>query len=562
MPILGDSSAVDAAPARVTRLSVLSLFRLLGLLAIVAFAVWRSHAGTQLDSLTVDEPWHVVAGTAYIRNGDFQLNPEHPPLVKLWVGAAMPAEFHLRSTPVLDGKAQERRFVEATFFADNAIEPAQARVRAAMWSFHALLLVALGLLLWRASGWPWAVGTLAFLALEPTFAAHLPVAMTDAPLSLTLLVAVVAAGLLASRWQWRWVVPFGMTAGLALAAKHSALAGIGGIAAALLIIAIVGARHSGVRVLMRRGGQLAVAGMLALFVLWACYGLRHHAGADGTDGFNHPLEDKIAEVSLPHWRAALSFADRVHLLPRAYLWGLADTVRTGVEGRGITVHRIWGHEFEGRAPWFAWPAIVLAKVPLGLLALALLGGVLCWRARLAATARAVLVLAFAAGVFHMLALIGSNGVWGGVRHALPFIGLLAIPAGAAVAVAWQRRARALGAGVAMLFLATAAMTLGEPRVWEYHNEFVGGTGEAYRAFDNEGIDLGQRYAEIRAFHDREIVPSGLPLYSEYWMPGADVLRTRGLRLRLRVEDLDDNNIEGRWEGWFIYPMVETLPQPR
>lgn len=58
------------------------------LLLLVALCVLRSWIGTRLDSLTVDEPWHIVAGTAYARTGDFHLNPEHPPLVKLWVGHA------------------------------------------------------------------------------------------------------------------------------------------------------------------------------------------------------------------------------------------------------------------------------------------------------------------------------------------------------------------------------------------------------------------------------------------------------------------------------------------
>ena len=41
---------------------------LLVLLALLA--VGRSALGTRLDSFTVDEPWHIVAGTAYVRGGD------------------------------------------------------------------------------------------------------------------------------------------------------------------------------------------------------------------------------------------------------------------------------------------------------------------------------------------------------------------------------------------------------------------------------------------------------------------------------------------------------------
>src|SRR3546814_10813027 len=79
-------------------------------LALVLLAVLRSSTGTRLDSFTIDEPWHIVAGTSYARGDGFHLNPEHPPLVKLWVGAAMPADFRLRPQKTLAEKTQEREW--------------------------------------------------------------------------------------------------------------------------------------------------------------------------------------------------------------------------------------------------------------------------------------------------------------------------------------------------------------------------------------------------------------------------------------------------------------------
>jgi hypothetical protein len=152
-------------------------------------------------------------------------------------------------------------------------------------------------------------------------------------------------------------------------------------------------------------------------------------------------------------------------------------------------------------------------------------------------------------------------VWGGVRHALPLIGGAAILAGAAVSIAWQRRTVPLMVVIAGLFAAAVTTTLQEPRLWEYHNELVGGSEDAHRYFGNEGLDLGQRFAEIRAFHDRHIAPGGQPMYSDYWM-GEEQVRAAGLAYHRRVESLDDTNVEGRYEGWFIYPMSDTLPWPQ
>ena len=69
-------------------------------------AIARSWWGTRLDSFTIDEPWHIVAGTTYARTGDYTLNPEHPPLVKLWVGTTAPAE---PNTPTSPARGAPRR---------------------------------------------------------------------------------------------------------------------------------------------------------------------------------------------------------------------------------------------------------------------------------------------------------------------------------------------------------------------------------------------------------------------------------------------------------------------
>ena len=530
------------------------------LLLLVALGVLRSAVGTKLDSLTADEPWHIVAGTEYARAGEFQLNPEHPPLVKLWVGAAMPADFRIQPAAALREKAQERKWAEETLFKENDPQRAQTRARRAMWVLNGLILWLLGLVVWRACGWAWAAGTLAFLAIEPTVGAHMPVVMTDLPLALTLMIALVTSGLLAATWSWGWVVGAGVAIGLALAAKHSALPGLVGLAAVLFLAAALGWREGRWRGLLGRFGKLSVAAVLALVVLWSLYGLRFHAGREGGDAFNRPMADKIAELKLGPWREGIAFADRWHLLPRAYLWGLADTVRTGVEGRGISQHFIWGETYFGRAPWFAWPAIVLSKLPLALMGLAALGLALLWRSRLPAGASWTLRMLLGVGACHLLALAGSGGVWGGVRHATPLLTAAAILAGLAVSQGWQRRSRVALAGVTALLVAALAMTVREPRLWEYHNELVGGSEGAYRYFANEGLDLGQRFAEIRAFHDREIAPSGLPLFASYWMIEEQV---RGARLnyRRRVESLDDANVEGRFDGYFVYTMSDTLPWP-
>ena len=529
------------------------------LLALVLAGIARSHWGTRSDSFTIDEPWHVVAGVSYVRTGDFRLNPEHPPLVKLVAGAGQSREFVLPPFAPLVEKSQERDWVEDVVFFQNDAAAVQRDTRVSLWAFHGVLVLALGLLLWRALGLAWAAGSLAFLALEPSVAAHLPVAMTDLPLALTLAVAVACAGLLLATWQWRWVLAAGVALGLVLGSKHSGLAGVAGVGAVLAVGVLAGWREGWAEG-VRRLGRVVAAGVLGLAVLWAMYGFRFHAGPDGSDGFNRAMADKVADLNIPHWRLAIGVADQTRLLPRAYLWGLSDTVRAGVEGRGQSSHFVWGVNHKGAPPWFTWPSIVVAKVPLGLLAMALLGLLLLRWKSLPPAGRWLLAAGAGGGLVHMAALMSGQGTYGGIRHALPLVVLLALPAGALVAFAWQRVGAAVRVAALVPLAAALVMTIGEPRLWEYHNELAGGSEGAYRQFGNEGLDLGQRWHEIKAFHDAVIVPEGATLYSDYWFMEEQAIAAR-TNYRRKVDSIDDTNTAGVYEGYFIYPMMMTLPWP-
>ena len=65
-----------------------NVFILLAFL-LVALSILRSAISTRLDGFTIDEAYHIAAGVSYVKYRDFRINPEHPPLVKLWVGIVM-----------------------------------------------------------------------------------------------------------------------------------------------------------------------------------------------------------------------------------------------------------------------------------------------------------------------------------------------------------------------------------------------------------------------------------------------------------------------------------------
>ena len=93
----------------------------------------RSAIATRLDGFTIDEAYHIAAGVSYVRLGDFRINPEHPPLVKLWVGTFItPTGFRARALRPFSDKPDERTFAEEDVYLHNDPDAVQKRARVAM----------------------------------------------------------------------------------------------------------------------------------------------------------------------------------------------------------------------------------------------------------------------------------------------------------------------------------------------------------------------------------------------------------------------------------------------
>src|ERR1039458_807964 len=192
-------------------------------LLLVTLAILRSAISTRLDGFTIDEAYHIAAGVSYVKYHDFRINPEHPPLVKLWVGIVMYATgFRLESLRQFNDKPGERAFANLAVFRQNDPDFVQWRARVAMYGLNGLLLLALAFALERVFNAGVALGTMLFLAIDPTVAAHLPVVMTDLPVSLLSATAVILAIRAFQTWQWKDLTACAIALGLALATKHSA----------------------------------------------------------------------------------------------------------------------------------------------------------------------------------------------------------------------------------------------------------------------------------------------------------------------------------------------------
>ena len=498
VPAPGGHQASQAV--EVWRFSILTLF-------LISAAIVRSAIATRLDGFTIDEPYHIAAGVSYVRHADFRINPEQPPLVKVWVGSLISATgFQQRSIRPFTDKADERDFTEEDVYLNNDFNSVQRRARLAMWLLNGLLLLLLTIALRRSFGSGVALGTLLILAIDPTVAAHLPVVMMDLPVAL-LAASTVALAVRAFRtWAWTDVLLCAVALGFTLGAKHSAPVFLIIVILAGAVVALAAPGHDSAGSRSLRLSKLVAVLAGALAVLWGCYFFRYAESNTRQEVFNRPLASKIEDVQSHSYRTVLTAMARTHVVPRAYIWGFADTIRAGLEGR-VEPITAFGRAYLGSAPRYYFPAMILLKLPIGTSIVVSIGLFLFFARRLPAEYRTGFAIVFVTLLLFLLVLL-SGSTYAGIRHALPVVVLLSVFGGLAISAAFASRNRVLRFVVVVALMASAASAIPVTRPWEYFNEFVGGTKNAYLYFSDEGVDLGQRGREIAEYYHRVLEPAG------------------------------------------------------
>jgi hypothetical protein len=517
--------------------------------ALIVAGAFRSVWATRLDGFTVDEPWHVTAGVAYLRTGEYYLNPEHPPLVKLVAALAAPRSvFHFTEPTSLHDKTEERRFVEEIIYTHNDADKIQSRVRVVMYVFNGLLLLLFVAAAFRVFGGAVALGALLFALIDPTVAAHWPVVMTDLAVGLLSVASALLCLEALRKWTWVNVGLLSIVLGLTLSAKHSGLIAFG-FTGVLGLAAILWEFRHEKRVMAWRICIFLLAFAGAVTILWGTYRFHYREGKGSDEKFNRTLASKIGDVRSPIWRASLTGLDELRLLPRSYIWGVADIVRTGLEGRAYSTYAFGRLTFMERRP-LIFPGYIAVKLPLALTVLSCLGCTIAfWPGTSRADKLAVAVLLLLA-VTQLVILARSGADYAGVRHALTVYFVMAILGGFAVRHLLRVRARTIGFVILGLSLAACFPALAVERPWEYHNILVGGTGQAYRYFRNDGIDVGQRDKEIADYCHRKLEPSGEVPYLIYYRSfiKPDLIEYRHLKVRAlddpESDDLPPTTISG------------------
>jgi len=471
------------------------------LISLLAILVLQLALSIRRETQTWDEACHIFAGYRYWTRGDFGMNPEHPPLVK--VLATVPLLSLPLSAPERKNLfSKEEDFISATQFVySNDAEKTLFRTRMTA----ALLTLLLAVLLFASTremfGTKAAFVALTLFVFEPNILAHGALVTTDMGFSCFLLATVYAFYRYVKRPSRVRLIIVGVAAGLALATKHSAVL-ILPILIALAAVELWRERRTSSRVSPARSpgavnlaGALLAIGAIAIAMLWAAYGFRLHPkwGVSGetrvveyAQRLNHPVQ-KALIVKAAQW----------HLLPESYLYGLADVGFTADFSHTYLFGRVCPH-----GQWFYFPAAFLIKSTLALLVL-LLTVPFAIAFRCARHRRELAFLLVPPAIY--LAVAMATGLNIGVRHVLPVYPFLFILAGWGTAELIAEMRKLVYAVALVLAIGIFSSLRVFPVYLSYANELWGGPANTYRYLSDSNVDWGQQLKSIRQYLDQRHV---------------------------------------------------------
>lgn len=443
-------------------------------------------------SATSDEVPHLTAGYAYLTRGDYRLNAEHPPLIKLIAAVPLLAlDLDFNEGHPSWSAGEEWSFGEE-FINNNRIPP-QKIVFAGRLPI-VLLSILLGLLVFRWSREIY--GNLAgFVALilyafSPNILANSRLVTLDLGIALFMLLAVYAFYHFLIRPGIGTAVLAGIAFGLALSTKFTAFSLVPVyIILAILFFARTGNGNSNVPRIMRFAG-LSIAVALAILVL------TYQVTSFGA-----------------YFRGLRFFMDDVKAGGRpSFLFGQYST--------------------EGWIYYFL--AAMLIKTPIP--ALALIGLAIALMARRRAVTYAEYCLLVPVIVF--LAVSSLSRLQLGLRYILHVYPFLFILASGVVRAPALRKAGAKVALAAVLAWYAVSTLVAFPHYIPYFNELVGGSRNGYKYLIDSNVDWGQDLPGLRDYLEREGNPEIILSFF-----GTAAPRTYGIE----YQDFYSFNLSGRPE---------------
>lgn len=373
-------------------------------------------------TITNDEIVHIPAGYYHLVDGYFQLNNEHPPLVKMW--AALPLLLIQPNEPPAP-KNDDENFMERTwgfharFWPDNKAQFDSIT----FWPRIMMLPITLGLGLLififtrRLFGSRAALLAVALYSFEPTVLAHGRIVHTDVPAACAYLLFFFALHAYASAPTLRRALLVGLVAGVAFVTKFSMVVALSPVLLCLALAGLIFAR----RLERKRAEILLHAGLAALVILLVVNAAYYFQSPP-----IEPSDVKWVETkSAPAFNELMtSFRVLSKIVPTYFLFGLYNVVIHNQYGHAASLlgmHSDFGW-------WYYFPVAFALKTSLPFLLVSI--GALLWSLWRLLFRRDWRFLFLVAPVVIFTAFSMTSHINIGIRHFLPVFPFLFIIGGA------------------------------------------------------------------------------------------------------------------------------------
>jgi 4-amino-4-deoxy-L-arabinose transferase-like glycosyltransferase len=407
------------------------------LAAITAVALLRVAATWRVFAQTFDEPAHVACGVEIATTGRYTLEPQHPPLSRIFIGLG--ARLAGATLPPR-GTVWQRG--NAILYARDYLTTLAA-ARAGVLPFLAIIIATTAFWARRLYDEWTALLAAFFVSTTPQLLAHAGLATTDVAVAAMVLVALFAVSLWLDHPTVGRAVLFGLASGLAVAAKFSALLFLP--AGVVALVLAVRARPRRWLPLPESRRHIVLVGAAFALALWAAYLFSPDAPARIVEGL----------------RVAIAHEQGGH---PAYLLGRNS--QTGF--------------------WYFFVVAFAVKIPLAMIALALAAPILSRRV----SEPLAVILAF------FLVTMPVN-VAIGFRHILPIVPFAAMLA--AEGAMWLVRRRWRVAAALLIAWHLVSTTLTHPDYLAYFNELAVAQPD-YFLVDSD-LDWGQDALRLAAAAD-------------------------------------------------------------
>ncbi len=475
---------------------------------LLAIFTMQSFWFINTQSMTYDEPAHIIAGVDAWRHGRFEHWNDHPPLGRLWL-----------TLPIRDLDSQFVWRQGPTGYRVDSMQPLPEDMAARTRPMNTLLGIFLGLALWFATRRLFSDGAanlaLALFAFTPSLIANFSVVTTDG--IGTLFIFLMAFQLI--RWRskpsWPQTILLGLALGGLLLSKFYAPPLV---LLALVLMLVLKPDSVALHPLRWNWKPTLAALLLALVTLWAGY-------------FFHVSHFKVADgqvtATFPN-RGLKTWATKSHLhvnlvVPAGeFFEGLREVAMSNKHGRPAW---FFGEIYPTGGIKLYYPAAIALKWPTVLLAL-LLAAVLMGVRRVCRAPADLLVMGVFAVVYLFFAIQSKYDI--GERHILPLYPFALLIAGSVWEQVVALKAR-IGTEVPtwwgpkrinynmialLLVLAlNAADTLrAGPDYLTYFNILVR-PQNSWRYLTDSNLDWGQGLIAVREYEFRHL---GEPLHLAYF----------------------------------------------